>query len=271
MKHHLVWTNVATAIVSFALGWALTHKSSPSQDHSVTGTQSVNSSSSNSSSNQDDASEETTVRTRVAKRDEKKKTSEPRISLPLATVTEMIREKSKGNFEFRHLQKEMENSLTLLGASEREKNDVFELLNKTESEIEAEEKKLLKVVQTNSSEIHLDNRAMETFSKTIAPKIQEGIRASLPADLADVLISSTQWDKLYPTGEEHLSIFTITRKSSGRISAVFSPPSRSTSMAMEVDSKFKDDGTPVPADEAFQGEHWKHYLKGLTLLPKDEE
>jgi hypothetical protein len=82
---------------------------------------------------QSDASEETTGRTRVAKRDEKKKPSEPRISLPLTTIAEMIREKSKSDFEFRDLQEEMENSLTLLGASEREKNDVLELLKKTES------------------------------------------------------------------------------------------------------------------------------------------
>lgn len=26
MKHQLVWTHTGTAIVSFALGWALTHK-----------------------------------------------------------------------------------------------------------------------------------------------------------------------------------------------------------------------------------------------------
>jgi hypothetical protein len=114
---------------------------------------------------------------------------------------------------------------------------------------------LLKVVQTNGSEIRLDNRAMEAFSKTTAPKIHEGIRASLPADLAEVLITSTKWDQLYPADGKHFSIFTITRNSNGKMSAVFSQPGRATSRSMEVDSKFKDDGTPISADEAFRGEH----------------
>ena len=188
---------------------------------------------------------------------------------PADHIAGMIREKSQGDFDFQNLQDEMKNSLTLLGASEWEKNDVLELLKNIGSEIFAEEKKLIKPVQASDSEIHLDNRAMEAFSKTIAPKIQEGIRASLPADLADILISSTQWDKLYPTGEKSFSVLTIIRKSNGGIFASFRQPN--SSMSVVVDSKFKDDGTPIPADELFPGDHWKPLLKGLTLLPKDAE
>ena len=42
----------------------------------------------------------------------------------------------------------------------------------------------------------------------------------------------------------------------------------------QADSKYKDDGTPIPADEVFldlHKGHWKPFLKGLTLLPKEQE
>ncbi len=269
MRHQLAWTHTSTATVSFALGWALTLKWNPSQDHSVTGTQSANFKTSISTSSQADASEETTVRTRVAKRDETKKPSEPSVSLPLTTIAGMIREKSKGDFDFQKLQDGMKNSLTLFGATERETNDIHKLLKDISSEISAEGIKLIKPIQVNESEIHLDNRAMEPFSKTIAPKIQEGIRASLSADLADVLISSTQWDKLYPTGEKSFPVLTITRQPNGKIFASFRQPR--SSMSVSIDSKFLDDGTPIPVDELFSGWFPKPFLKGFTLLPKDDK
>ena len=269
MRHQLAWTHTSTATVSFALGWALTLKWNPSQDHSVTGTQSANFKTSISTSSQADASEETTVRTRVAKRDETNKSSEPRISIPLSTITKTIRDKLDNYFSFQNLQSEMAESLTLLGTSERAKNEILELLKKTESEIYIEEKKLLKVVQTDGSEIHLDNRAMEPFSKRIALQIQDGIRASLPADFADVLISSTQWDKLYPTGEKSFPVFTITRELNGKMTAWVRQSTGGSGTGLN--SKYLDDGTPIAADEVFEEERWKPFLKGLTLLPKDEE
>ena len=268
MKYRLLWTQAATATVSFALCWVLTPKSAPSQGAAATA-QSVHSGSSISSSSQSDASAETIVRTRVATRDEKKTPAEPRVSLPLATIAGMIREKSKGEFDFQELQDGMKNSLTLLGATERETNDIHKLLKDISSEISAEGIKLIKPIQVNESEIHLDNRAMEPFSKTIAPKIQEGIRASLPADLANVLISSTQWDKLYPTGEKSFPVFTITRELNGKMSAWVHQSTGGSGTGLN--SKYLDDGTPIAADEVFEEERWKPFLKGLTLLPKDEE
>jgi hypothetical protein len=270
MKNHLVWTHVGTAIVSFALGWALTPKSSPSQGETANSSRATKNSHSISSSNEAGGLKETIGRTQVAKRDENKKPSEPRISLPTTTIANIIRgEKIRHSHDFEDFQHEMEQSLTLLGTSEREKNDVLNLLKKTESEIHAEEQKRLKAVQTEDTEIRLDNRAMEAFAKTIAPKIQEGIRASLPADLADVLISSSHWDQLYPTGENSFPTFTIARDSKGNMMAKVQQGSRGAGRSLGSESL--GDSTPIPADQVFHEEHWKPFLKGLTLLPKDEE
>ena len=38
-----------------------------------------------------------------------------------------------------------------------------------------------------------------------------------------------------------------------------------------VTSKFADDGTPIPADEAIPDDRWKPFLKGLYLLPQNEK
>ena len=185
-------------------------------------------------------------------------------------IAGMIRgEKIRYSHDFQEFQHEMEQSLTLLGTSEREKNDVLALLKKTESEIHAEEKKRLKAVQTDDTEIRLDNRAMEAFSKSIAPKIQEGIRASLPADLADVLISSSHWDQLYPTGEASFPTFTIARGLQGGMTAKVQQAS--TGSGRSLDLGILNGNTPIPADQVFPDERWKPFLKGLTLLPKDDE
>ncbi len=90
MEQCLIWTNVATAIVSFALGSALTPKRTQSQDNSVTGAQSAKFSHSISSDRPADAAKETTGRTRMAKRGETKKSTEPKISIPLTTVGEIV-------------------------------------------------------------------------------------------------------------------------------------------------------------------------------------
>ena len=269
MKHRLLWTHAATATVGFALCWALTPKLNPSQEAATAAAQAANSSSSNSTSSQAAPSEEATSRTRVAKRDEKKKPSERSVTLPLAKIAGIIRERSQGDFDFQKLQDEMESSLTLLGASEREKNDIHKLLKDIGSEISAEGIRLLKPFQFNESEIRFDNRAMKPFSKTIAPKIQEGIRASLSADLADVLISSTQWDKLYPTGEESFPAFSITRKPEGILA--LSWRERVSSNARSIDKNFIDDGTPISLADLIPNGHSIPSLKGLTLLPKDDE
>jgi hypothetical protein len=203
-------------------------------------------------------------------REEKKKPSERQVSIPLADVAEIIRKgQFSSNSDFLDLRQEMEKSLTLLGTSRLEKAAVLALLKKTESAIYAEEKKLIKVVQTDGTEIRLDHQAMEAFSKTIAPQIQEGIRSLLSADLAEVLISSTKWDVLYPTDEKSFPAFSITRSPSGIMIALFCQSN--SQRATGIDSKFKDDGTPIPADQVFKDTRWQHLLKGLTLLPRDEK
>ena len=122
MNYRLLWTHGATATVSFALCWVLTHQSNPSQRVATAAAQTVHSSSSNSTSSQADASEEATTRIRVAKRDKSKKSTEQKISLPLTTIANMIRgEQFRDYFDFHDLQAKMENSLNLLGTSEQEK------------------------------------------------------------------------------------------------------------------------------------------------------
>jgi hypothetical protein len=271
MKSHPLLINAAIALISFALGVAFTPawKKSEKGEETVAELHSPKSSYRSASESSPDAPEETNTHSRVARRDEKKKPAEPRVTLPLANVAEMIRkEQIRGGCHFTDLRNRMNKSLTLLGTSEREKNDVLELMEKMDAAIRTEEKKLIKVIQASPSEIHLDNRAMEAFAKTIAPQIQEGIRSFLPADLAEVLISSTTWDELYPTGENALCRFYITRSTSGKMTAETAQFSQRIGYA--VDSKFVDDGTPIPADQIFQ--RCSHpLLKGLTLLPQNEK
>ncbi|GAA5125222.1 hypothetical protein JIN84_13785 [Luteolibacter yonseiensis] len=266
MKSRQFRITAATAVVSFALGVAF----APTfRDHQppATGSPDTNSSLRSHPGNTRGENEDPAGRTRVALREEKKKATEPTVSIPLATVTKMISQHQVAA-GMEYLIYGVERSLPLLGVSEVEKKNVIDALKRIDAEIQDEEKKQLKAIQTDPSEIRLDSSGMEAFSKTLPARIQESLRSHLATEQAEVLISSLKWNLLYSTEEKWFPTLTITRTSSGRLIAWARTISGKT--GPEVDAKYADDGTPIPADEVFP-DRWKPFLKGFTLLPTNED
>jgi hypothetical protein len=169
----------------------------------------------------------------------------------------------------KYLSTGVEKALPLLGASEQEAADVLALINRLESEIYAEEKKHLKIFEADGTVIRFDNSSMKVPVQAISQRTQDGIRAILPAELSEVLISSVSWQKLYMTNEASFPTLNIERSSSGRMTAWARDANGGSGDT--VDPKFKDDGTPIPAAEVFKDDRWKPFLKGLTLLPQNEK
>lgn len=216
-----------------------------------------------------EADRETAVRTRVRDRREDKKPKEPRISIPLKSVVQILKEKEFDYFsKFDDLHYNMGKALVLLGASEREQQEVMALLKEAKSDILAAEKTHLKLGDVTEDVIHVDMSGMRGPAEGVANQVKAGIRATLPADLAEGLVSAINWEKYYPVDEQSFTRLEITRGPSGRLIA--RERSGGGGSGSAVDSEFNDDGTPLPADRIFK-DRWKSLLHGVTILPKDDE
>jgi len=222
---------------------------------------------SNIASGPDDG--KTNLRTRAHERVENKKPKEPRVSIPLRTLVDGVRKNAFSSCSgFDRLEYAMERALSLMGATDREKEELKTLVKNSESEMLAAEKTHIKLGAVTSDKIQMDMSAMRGPAGEIAGRTKDGIRAALPPDLAEALISAINWDDYYPTDEKSFTFLEITRKPSGKLIAWERQDSGGTGYG--VNEEFKDDGTFLPADRIFP-DRWKPFLKGVTILPKDEE
>lgn len=227
-------------------------------------------------------SRKTATPSRVRDRGEEKKPSEPRVSIPLQTIVEILKENMfKHASTFSGLQHSMDRALSLLGATDREREEIKDVVMKSQAEIYAAEKAHFKLGEVTAEQIHIDMSGMQGPAAEIAKRTQDGIRAALPPDMAEGLVSAIDWENYYPVDQASAATLEITRSSSGKLTA---REKYSHAVAGKgiggvgygMGSEFKDDGTPLPADRVFKetgffGERWAPFLKGLTLLPKNED
>ena len=265
MKSRQNWITIGTAMASFALGVALAPSLRKSETGSVSSTREGKPSSRITSGNLPDEAGEIPTPSRVAKRGEKKKATEPRISIPMSTVANILKSQ-RFNSNFMELSHGLERNLPYLGASEVEIAEIKNSLKKVQDELQAEEKKHLKVLQSDDTRIQLDNSSMQAVAESVRQQFQNDLRSTLPGDAAELLISSIDWNQFYPTDKESYPTLKITRSSSGRMNAMVMTGFGGSGGQVHG---FADDGTPIPADQVFD-ERWKPLIKGLTLLPQNE-
>lgn len=209
------------------------------------------------------------TRTRARERKEEPKSSEPRVSIPLKNVVEILKEKDFNySSDFNRLDYSMKKALVLLGATPVEQEEVLKLVKTSESEILAAEKNHMKLGEVTADLIKMDKSGMRGPADEIAGRTKDGIRATLPADLAEGLISAINWEEYYPTDDESSTQLKITRGRKGKLTAWEMQGGGGTGSGL--DAEFEDDGTPLPAEKIFD-DRWKPFLKGVTLLPKDDE
>lgn len=192
----------------------------------------------------------------MLQRTEDKKPREARVSIPLRTVVEILK---KGEMsytsQFDCLQSCMENALILLGATEREQEDIKNLIQTSKSGILAAEQSHLKLGEVAADVIYLETSGMRGPADEIIGHTKDGIRAALPQDLAESLIESIDWAKYYPI-DAH-SRLEIIRGSKGDLMAWEKNSNRGS--GIPIDRGFKDDGTPLPVDQIFP-DRWKPFI-----------
>lgn len=258
-----------TGILGLALGLALAPSASNPVSQALAATsagfpKNTQSTDAGAAAGQDDG--KINVRTRARERIEDKKPKEPSVSIPRRSLVENLKKGELGHSsQFDCLQDCMGKTLNLLGATEREQEDIKNLIQKSKSGILTAEQNHLRLGEVTANEIHMDTSGMRAPVNEIIGQTKDGIRAVLPDDVAETLIESIDWDRYYPI-DDYASL-EITR-SRGQLMAVEKTSQRSIGRMMN--RKFKDDGTPLPADQIF-GERWKSLLKGVTILPKEEE
>jgi hypothetical protein len=216
----------------------------------------------------------TTAPSRSRDRGEEKKSKEPQISIPLKTMVGFLKESQfKYGSGFDSLESSMIKALNLLGATDREREEIVDLVKRSQAEIHAAEKASLKLGEVTAERINIDVSGMQGPAEEIARRTQDGIRAALPSDMGEGLLSAIDWEAYYPAEPAGSSFVEITRSNSGRLKA--HQQTNRFGRVQNLSSEFKDDGTPLPADQAFKdligGDRWLPLLKGLTLLPKNEE
>lgn len=266
MKSRQQWITFGTAIVSFVLGATMAPTLRKSGVTSTSETVVTKSRVRNPSESPADSPGEATIRTRLGHREEKTKNSEPRVSIPLSAMEKTLKGlqfDSSAMATFNGIDR----TLAVLGATETEDAAIRTSLKRAKDDLQAAEKKLIKVVQTEETEIRMDNSALRDLAASVSRQLQADIRSSLPGDTAEVLISAVNWDQFYPTDEKSFPTLFISRSISGRLNNFVMVGGGGSGGLIQ---NFADDGNPIPADQVYD-DRWKPLLKGLMLLPRNEK
>lgn len=265
MKSRQLWITLGTAVVSFVLGLTLAPglrkpEATPASELSV-----AKSGARNPSGSQADNTDAAATRTRLGSRVEKKKNSEPRISIPLSAVEKTL---NSLGFDSNIMApyNGIDRTLAILGATETESTEIRNSLKRAKDDLHAAEKKLIKVIQTDETEIRMDNSALRDIATSVSQQLQTDIRSNLPTDTAEALISNIKWDQFYPTDEKSFPTLFISRSISGRLNNWVMIRGGGSG---DLIQNFANDGNPIPADQVYN-DRWKPLLKGLTLLPRNE-
>ena len=206
-------------------------------------------------------------RTRVRDREPAKKAEEPRISIPLKAVVELLHYGILSGADFKRLEKTVGRALETLGSSQSECDEIKDLIKKSKDEIYAAEKTHFKLGRVTPDHIEIDTSGIQEPVAAIIGRLQDGIHATLDPEAADVLVSAIDWKFYYLIDEKSTTSLEINRNETGKLMA-WVRTSKGAASGSEVDKKFPDDGNPLPAEQIFP-ELWRPYLKGLTLVPKD--
>lgn len=182
----------------------------------------------------------------------------------------LLKDGPLGSPAFRHLEVAVGPALKTLGASPTETEEIKELIQKSKDEVYTAEKTYLKLGLVAPDRIEIDASGVREPVSAIIGRLKDGIYSSLRPEAAEIIISAIKWERYYRMDEKDLvTSLEMIRKPSGELTAWARTSSAGTGGGV-VKNKFPDDGTPLPADEIF-GERWRPYLKGLTIVHKDEK
>jgi len=196
---------------------------------------------------------------------ERSPSREPRVSVPLASISAILKESQFSYCDFNDINRKMPDALIMLGASPKEKEAALAVMTGVHDAMIAAEKDHLKVSKSDSSGVTLDMTGMAEPSLQIAEKARQGLRDTLPADVAETLIGSIDWNRFYFQGTSTETSFKISRNANGSLSATTVTGSRSHGSGLKPE-EYPDDGTPIPAEAVFD-KRWAPFLEDALLLP----
>ena len=163
--------------------------------------------------------ENDSIRTRVKDRGDEEKSKEPRVSIPLKTMVEILKEKNFKNSSEFDIHYHIPKAFVMLGATEREQETIKELIETSKSEILAAEKIHLKLGKVTSNTIQMDMSGMRGPAEEIVERTKDRIRKSLPIELAEGLVTMIHWENYYPVDEKSFVRLEVTRNLNGELTA----------------------------------------------------
>ena len=192
-----------------------------------------------------------------------------RVSIPMSSLTPIIKQQVFNYKDFTQLGDSMETALTMLGVTDEEREQMRSLVKGTQERIMREEKSHIKVEKADATGVTLDLTPMNEIVKGIAGEFQEGIRGALKPETADALVESMDWKNFYgfqrQEGQPNRTEFSLERGANGELMATRRYVGGSSSMHLE---DLPQEGKPMDISKHF-GERWESYLKGVEMIPVD--
>lgn len=194
-----------------------------------------------------------------------------RVSIPIASITPIIKQQVFNDKDFTQIGDSMETALTMLGVTDEEREQVRSLVKDTEARILREEKSHIRVEKADPTGVTLDLSPMHEVVNGIAGELQEGIRGALKPEAAEALVESMDWNSFYgfrrEEGQPHLQQFLLEKGPDGELMATRRYAGGSSSMHLprrEPPQEVKS----MDVSEHF-GKRWESYLKGVEMVPVD--
>jgi hypothetical protein len=212
------------------------------------------------------------LRSQSQVRDEKRPSPDrgKRISVPLNLIVKDLKERQLADQNFDRIGDNIDGALTMLDATDSERQKVKAVLAKAEKDILAAEKERLKVTRSDSTGVELDTSGMKEVLPGIISAAQSGIRDSLAQDIGEALNASISWDRFYSRTDEFTPFtLSIERFPGGQL--VAQAKRDNSSMGMGIEPKdIPADGSPIPVSRFFD-DRWRPFLKDVELVPVDPE
>jgi len=218
-----------------------------------------------------DAGADASPRARRPRTDKPVQLPDPRrVSIPMSSVVPILKKQMFSYRDFMNLGDSMETALTMLGATDEEREQVRALVKDTQEKILREEKNHIKVEKADATGVKLDLTGMREIAEGIAGELQDGLRGALKPEAADALVESVDWKNFYAVqreGNPIVSEFALERGPGGGLMATHRYGNGSSSRHLQGPD-MPQEGKPADVSKYFD-QRWESYLKGVEMLPVD--
>lgn len=219
----------------------------------------------------------------VGRADSARKSSEPKIAIPLSEVSKLVANHFKicgeifgGTNQLEFTERNFEEVFVLMDFSESERENTKAVFDRAATRLRALERSNAKVRKSGPDGFELDLSEVRKASAAIVEEARQELLQIVPDARGQCIAESIEWDTcVYGLGWKDGKSFPnesitlrIVRGREGL--ATLSHWGRYTTRSPLPSGQYPDDGSPIPAAGLFDA-RWRPWLSGVDFMPVDEE